>query len=64
MKDYIENEYEDLLKLVNDHFVEKINLLGGIDEKDIDMLSLLADLESRKYKGNCNNEEDKKQENY
>jgi hypothetical protein len=64
IKDYMENEYENMVKLITDSSFEKIILPGNRDEKDIDMSSLLANPKYREYTENCANGEERKQEKY
>jgi hypothetical protein len=64
MKDYMENEYENMLKLITDSSFEKIILSDDRDEKDIDMSSLLANPKYREYTENCADDEERKQEKY
>jgi hypothetical protein len=57
IKEYMETEYEDVLKLVTDRSVEKISVSDGRDEKGIVMSSLLANLKFREEAKNYINKE-------
>jgi N-acetylglutamate synthase/N-acetylornithine aminotransferase len=64
MKIYMKTEYEDMLKWFTDRSFEKYIISIGKKESDSDMASLLANPKFREYTGNCEKEEEEKQENY